>query len=100
MMDIFEWAEQVARIPPKVAFDGSTYDPTQDYLRLNGQLGRVRLIMNDGKWHTLREMADNIGCEPQSVSARIRDLKKEQYGGLTIEKEHVKNGLWRYRLVR
>lgn len=100
MMDLLEWAEQVARIPPKVAFDGSTYDHEKDYCRLKGQLGRVRLLMSDGKWRTLAEISDHAGGSEASISARLRDLRKEQYGGFIVERERVEDGLFKYRLVR
>lgn len=96
--DLLEWAEHAAKIPPKVAFDGSTYDHEQDYCRLKGQLGRVRLLMNDGKWRTLAEIANDAGGSEASISARLRDLRKHQYGGYVIERERVSGGLYRYRL--
>lgn len=86
--------------PPSVAFEGESYCQDRDHGRLRRQLNLVYQIMSDNGWHTLRELAEAVGCEPQSASARIRDLRKEQYGGHQIERERVEGGLFKYRLVK
>lgn len=89
------------KIPnPEIAFDGETYDPDRDYVRLSGQLKRVYEFMSDHKWHTLQEIADACYGTEAAVSARLRDLRKQKYGSHVVEKEHVFNGLYQYRLVR
>ena len=85
--------------PAPVAFDGATYDDKQDYVRLKGQLWRVFQLMSDGKWRTLAEIATEAGGREASVSARLRDLRKETYGGREIQRERVSGGLWQYRMV-
>ena len=79
-------------------FDGATYDPTQDEVRLSGQLQRVFGVMQDGGWHTLEELVRKCSGTTASVSARIRDLRKQRFGGHEIERQRVQAGLWRYRL--
>lgn len=97
-MDFFEYAASLPNPPKKVAFDGATYDAEQDHARLRGQLGRVKLLMRDSKWRTLSEIAQETGGSEASVSARLRDLRKEQYGAHIIERERVEGGLYRYRM--
>ncbi len=82
-------------------FDGPTFDPAEDGPRLNRQLQLVRDLMADGRWRTLGEIAAAVGCPEASVSARLRDLRKEKFGGHQVDRERVpgQNGLWRYRLV-
>jgi len=80
-------------------FGGDTYDPEQDKDRLLTQLGRVRDVMFDGKWHTLRELVERCGGSDASVSARIRDLRKRRFGAYVVESNRVNNGLWAYRLI-
>lgn len=82
----------------KPPFDGETYKHDRDFARLNGQLCRVKELMSDGKWRTLRDIADAVGGSEASVSARLRDLRKDKYGALSVEREYIENGLWRYRL--
>lgn len=85
---------------PSVAFDGATYDPEKDHKRLRGQLERVYSLMQDNRWRTLSQIADEAGGSEASISARLRDLRKEQYGGHVIERERVSGGLFRYRMSR
>jgi hypothetical protein len=79
-------------------FDGSTYDPRLDAVRLTRQLYRVWDALNDYRWHTLSELAGRAGGSEAGVSARIRDYRKPRFGGHTIERRRVDGGLWQYRL--
>jgi len=98
-MDLFGYAATLPDPPAKRAFDGASYEPDQDHGRLRKQLEGVRKIMADGKWHTLSELAEAIGCETQSASARVRDLRKPKYGSETIERKRIDGGLYGYRMV-
>jgi len=80
-------------------FSGTTYDPILDRTRLTTQLNRVFDKMRDGQWHTLAELAEYSGGTEAAVSARIRDFRKARFGGHTVERERVRAGLWRYKLV-
>lgn len=86
--------------PPSVAFDGTTYEAEHDHKRLRGQLERVFVLMQDARWRTLAQISGEIGGSEASISARLRDLRKEQYGGHGIERERVSGGLFRYRMTR
>ena len=83
-------------------FDGDTYNAKLDEFRLKGQLDRVRAIMADGVWRTLRNLAVLVGGSEAGVSARLRDLRKPQFGGRTVERRRVEgeSGLHEYRLVK
>jgi hypothetical protein len=76
----------------------ATGDPA-DAVRLSGQLLAVYDLMSDGAWWTLADLAGRVNASTQSVSARIRDLRKECFGAHDVRGEQVKRGLWRYRLV-
>jgi hypothetical protein len=78
-------------------FDGETYVRERDHDRLNAQLARVLAVMRDHQWHTLDGVATITGDPPASVSARLRDLRKDKFGGLAIERRYVAAGLWEYR---
>ena len=80
-------------------FDGDTYEPDKDKARLTGQLGRVFAVMSDGHWHSLREIADKAKGSEASVSARLRDLRKEKFGSYEVERRRLDGGLFQYRLV-
>jgi hypothetical protein len=79
--------------------NGETYDPIRDGERLRKQLVAVRQAMADHEWHTLYALSLMTGAPEASVSARLRDLRKSKYGSYTVERRHVGNGLWEYRLL-
>jgi hypothetical protein len=80
-------------------FDGDTFEPARDAARLAGQLARVRQLMADGAWRTLREIAIHVGASEAGASARLRDLRKARFGGHTVERKYVADGLFAYRVV-
>lgn len=85
--------------PPVGRFDGETYNHAQDGERLNAQLQRVRDLMKDGRWRTLSEIAAATHDPESSVSARLRDLRKERFGKHTVDRRRKSRGLYEYRLV-
>lgn len=99
MTTLFDYADTLPSPPASVAFDGTTYDAEQDHARLKGQLWRVFQLMSDGRFRTLSEIATQADGTEASVSARLRDLRKEQYGAREIQRERVEGGLWKYRMV-
>lgn len=80
-------------------FDGDTYDERLDRSRLTGQLQRVYALMSDGVWRTLPEIEAVTGGTAASVSARLRDLRKEKFGAHTVEARRLRQGLYVYRVV-
>lgn len=85
---------------PAPHFDGETYDPQRDHARLTGQIGRVFDCMKDGRWRSLDSIARITGDHSHaSISARLRDLRKDKFGGHTVERKHIKAGLFHYRLI-
>lgn len=84
--------------PRQPRFNGADYVPERDNARLAGQMQRVFELMSDGQWRTLQEIADQTGDPPASISAQLRHLRKSRFGGHTIEKDHLGNGLYSYRL--
>lgn len=78
--------------------DGSTFSRSRDGVRLNEQCQDVFNFLSDNCWHTLREAHERTGHPEASISARIRDLKKERFGGFKISKRYINNGLWQYKM--
>lgn len=79
--------------------DGKTYCRERDKVRLNAQQTIVFNAMKDGCWRTLARIKAMTGAPEASISARLRDCKKPKFGGHELEKRHLKNGLWEYRLI-
>lgn len=83
----------------KPHFNGPEYDPDRDKVRLTGQIKRVFDCMSDGNWRTLDQINQETGDPHASISAQLRHLRKPRFGSHTIEREHIKNGLFKYRLL-
>jgi len=81
-------------------FDGRTYDPGLDHSRLTSQLNAVREFMWDERWYTQFVIALATGVPLSTVGSRIRDLRKEKFGGFNVRSFRVPNGngLWLYSL--
>lgn len=81
-----------------MSFGGRTYNESRDGERLRAQFNRVWKLMHDGTWRTLEGIARETGDPTTSVSARLRDFRKDKFGGHTVEREYMHDGLWKYRL--
>lgn len=95
MTDLFEYA----RTAHAKEFGGSTYDEARDGDRLKKQLQAVRSVMLRSGWVTLKDLAEQVGAPESSVSARLRDLRKLQFGGYRVDRRYVRRGLWEYRIA-
>lgn len=98
-----EESPQLKLVYSKTRFDGETYEPEKDKERLSGQIQRVWRAILPGAWMTLDEIARITGDQHQSISARLRDLRKDRFGGWTIERRRrgdPKAGLFEYKLDR
>lgn len=87
---------------PAAHFNGPTYAPLFDHARLTKQFDRVFAAASDGKWRTLRELADATGDPESSISAQLRHARKPRFGSHTVEKRPRGDrglGLYEYRLV-
>ena len=83
------------------SIDGATFDPKRDAKRLGAQLRSVFFLMRDGRWRTLQEICDET-CysSTAAVSARLRDLRKERFGGHMVERRRgAIEGEWQYRVT-
>lgn len=80
-------------------FDGETYDHDRDGKRLGSQYWKVFNLMLDGRWRTLSQIASEVESPESSVSARLRDMRKERFGSHDVEREYISKGQWKYRLT-
>lgn len=105
--DLFGWRPPPPAIPeadPSADFDGETYEAEFDRERLTGQLRAVYDVVHDGAWRTLAEIAAAMTtpASEASISARLRDLRKEKFGGFTVERRargDRHRGLFEYRVI-
>lgn len=83
-------------------FDGKTYEPQFDKERLTSQIRKVFDLMQDAKWRTLEEIQRKIKQPQASISARLRDLRKERFGAHRVNRRkrgERKNGCFEYQLI-
>jgi hypothetical protein len=85
--------------PPAPDFDGHTYDRDRDGVRLRGLLGAVYDLMRDHRWRTVPEIHATVGGSEAGVSARLRDLRKDKFGGHGVDRRRKTGGLWEYRIA-
>ena len=80
---------------------GTTYDPKIDDQRIIPQRENVFRVMSDQRWRTLRDIAAVTGYPTPSISSRLRDFRKAEYGGHTVLRRRVdlNAGTWEYMLV-
>jgi hypothetical protein len=64
-----------------------------------GKLAKLLKVLSDGRWHSPLELCELTGISPLSITARLRDLRKDDYGGHTIETKETQPGLVLYRLL-
>ena len=74
---------------------GEPFNRKRDGKRLDGQPADVFRLMRDGNWRSLSTIAKDTGHPEASVSARLRDLRRDGY---TVERAHIAKGLWLYRV--
>jgi hypothetical protein len=67
---------------------------------LDGQVGRVLDYLKDGRWHTLRAIAGALDIPETSASARIRDLRKPEFGSHDVRLRPAAGRAFEYRLFR
>jgi hypothetical protein len=79
--------------------DGETYSRPHDLKRLNGQAKDIWDFMSDGRWHTPDEIERQTGHNWAAASARLRDFRKSKFGGSTVDRMNIGNGVFAYRLT-
>jgi hypothetical protein len=85
-------------------FDGNTLT-AEDRPRLDTQLDAVRSIMLDGHYRSLEHLAAEVTqrtgrrATEASVSARLRDLRKDKFGGYQVNRKSDGEGLFLYQVT-
>jgi hypothetical protein len=90
--------ERTRRMSAQPDFDGKTYVRALDHSRLTGQKGVVFEVLSNGAWWTLAELEGETGFPQASISARIRDLRKPEFGGYNVPGRRRTTATWEYKL--
>jgi hypothetical protein len=94
--------ENTKNILKNPVFDGADYIPEFDNKRLTGQIKTIYFLMIDGSWRTLRDIESLTGYGQASISAQLRNLRKDRFGNHEILKRYKgdrKLGLFEYKLI-
>lgn len=65
---------------------------------LPNQIERIFHLMKDGTFRSLDEIHRITGDSTASISAQLRNLKKERFGRHTLNKVYCGEGLWKYQI--
>lgn len=82
--------------------DGACYVPMYDKGRLWTQHNRIFFLMQDSEWRTLGDIERHTGDPQASISATLRDFRKERFGSHTVNKRRLgdpRRGLFEYKLI-
>lgn len=78
---------------------GPAFEERTDGERLQKQHERIRDHMLLAGWRTLDEIERALGYPQASVSAQLRHLRKERFGGWMVEKRRRAGaGTWEYQV--
>lgn len=81
---------------------GPAYDEAKDGKRIMTQMEAIKRFMLGCGWLTLKEIENALGYPQASISANLRHLRKEQFGGYDVQKRRRKpdGGLWEYKVTK
>ncbi len=80
-------------------FDGVDFQPKRDDARLSNQYIRIWNVMHGAGPQTLSQVSLKTRDPEASISAQLRHMRKARFGGHTIKKVYIGNGLYTYELI-
>jgi len=83
----------------ELIFDGANYVHERDGKRLAKNHFKLRELMKDKVFRTLGEISYITKIPEASVSAGLRDFRKEKFGSHILNKKYLENGLYSYQLI-
>jgi hypothetical protein len=92
-------AEPPLEPEPDLRFNGDDYVPPRDNPRLTVQYFRIFALMRDQRWRSLPAIEALTGDPPASISAQLRHMRKARFGGHTVNRRYLGDGLYEYQLV-
>ena len=65
-------------------FDGRHFDAEKDQVRLTAQMKGVYETLKSRAWMTVSEIESETGYPQPSISAQLRNMRKEKFGALDV----------------
>ncbi len=81
-------------------FNGADYVPARDDQRLSVQFTTIFELMSDHEWRTLPDIERETSYPQASISAQLRHMRKERFGGHTVARRYIGDGLYEYAVNR
>ena len=81
-------------------FDGDDIVAERDDPRLSSQLEKIKKLVLDGKWRSLKQISEATKAPHASVSAQLRNLRKRKFGAYEVQRRHVDGGFYQYRVLK
>lgn len=94
-IDLFNQPEN-----PTPQITGSDYDEKLDKKRLNTQYDKIFNLMKDGCYRTLQEISIALPFPEASISAQLRNMRKEGHTVLKQRRGEKSKGLFEYKLIK
>jgi hypothetical protein len=83
-------------------FDGIALTAA-DQLRLGKQAQEIFALMCDAEWRTLHEIREATGHPTTSISAQLRNFRKDRFGAHTVNRRrrpsNPEGGTYEYQLI-
>jgi len=86
-----EMVTSAALFPARTFPTQLDYRGAKDQIRINEQHERIKSLMLDESWRTVREISAVLGYPETSVSAQLRHLRKPQFGGFIVRRKKRQN---------
>lgn len=86
-------------VEPPTNVKSDNHMTEDDKKRIANLRAAVYEVVKDGRPRTFEQIADAIGAGKNSIpsiSARLRDFRKPEYGGYVIDKKQIRPGLFAY----
>jgi predicted Rossmann fold nucleotide-binding protein DprA/Smf involved in DNA uptake len=81
-------------------FDGRHFDAEKDQVRLTAQMKGVYDTLKETKgWMTVAEIESETGYPQPSISAQLRNMRKEKFGALDVKGRYrAETRIFEYKL--
>lgn len=90
----------------KISFDGHCFSWELDHARLTKQMSLIFLVIRDGIFRSVQQIQWDLSvkynkqCAQTSISAILRDFRKQKWGEHTVNTRRVKEtGLFEYQFI-
>ena len=86
--------------PPGSSREFQSHSTPADKAKMESNRAAVLALMLDGRERSLRMIRAECGFDPETeISARLRELRRPEYGGYEVKCWRFPDGVYRYQLA-